>query len=292
MTRQVLCKRESVTIGPRSSERFMDLSREPLRSLAKAGLAFAGYGVERDSYETRRHAPKWHVLIFSIAGEGWLKTGGTDFRLCCGDVWAAPAGVPHHYGLSSESWTIAWLCVRTDNTLGVNPVEPRVIQSQVAQQANHAIRQVVDESDRSLDDSNEMIAAHARILGLLCTRAARLCGGAAPDHRRVMLEKAFDAVRATPGATWSVSTLLKAAGLPVTGDRLRQLCQQHFGVSPMRYVTEIRMQQARELLMATDYCVYTIAAMMGYGNEAAFSTAFRRETGLSPRAYRQQRPLA
>ncbi|MFT5129006.1 MAG: AraC family transcriptional regulator [Rhodothermales bacterium] len=288
-TPQVLCKREAVVIGKHASERFVDLSREELRPLSKAGVAFAGYGVERETYEIQRHAPKWHVLIFSIDGEGWLKTGGGHYRLCPGDVWAAPAGVPHHYGLTGASWTIAWLCFRCDNTLGVHPTEPRVIHSQIAQQADHAIRQVIDEADREGEDSPQMIAAHGRVLQLLCMRTARFCGSAAPDHRRVMLEKAFDAVRATPGATWTVSALLKASGLPVTGDRLRQLCQQHFGLSPMRYVTQIRMQQARELLSATDYCVYTIAAMLGYGNEAAFSTAFRRENGYSPRAYRQAR---
>ena len=285
--RQVLCDDESVSIGNRSSERFVALGDEPLQSLAKAGVAFAGYGVERGSYEIQRQTPKWHVLIFTVDGEGWLRTAGQEYRLTPGDVCVAPARVAHHYGLVDESWSIAWLCFETDNTLGVNPTEPRVLHSQMAYQATHVIRQIIDESDRKLNDSGEMVGALARILRLLCMRTAEFCGGAAPDHRRIMLERAFDAVRANPGASWTVPTLLKESGLPVTGDRLRQLCQQHFGLSPMKLVTKIRMQQARELLGATDYCVYTVAAMLGYGNEAAFSTAFRRETGKSPRAYRQ-----
>ena len=132
-----------------------------------------------------------------------------------------------------------------------------------------------------------MLAATSRVLRILCTRVARICGGAAPDHRRLMLEKAFEAVRSQPGVDWGVAELVAASGLSVTGDRLRQLCRQYFGVSPMRRVAQIRMQLACELLSSTDYAIYTIAPMLGYNNEAAFSTAFRRETGTSPRAYRQ-----
>jgi AraC-like DNA-binding protein len=286
--RQALCDHETVTVGNHAMERYMALDREELQPLAKAGIAFAGYGVERGEYEIFRANPKWHIMIFTVSGAGWLKTGGAEYRLESGSVWAAPAGVAHHYGLDDEDWTIAWLCFHVENSLGVAPIEPRVVQSPIALRADHAIRYVIDEIDRDLEDAGQMISAHARVLRLLCTRAAKLCGGAAPDHRRIKLEKAFDAVRANPGASWTVPTLLKASGLPVTGDRLRQLCQQHFGISPMRYVTSIRMQQAKELLTATDYCIYTIAGMLGYGNEAAFSTAFRRESGRSPRAFRQE----
>ncbi len=46
------------------------------------------------------------------------------------------------------------------------------------------------------------------------------------------------------------------------------------------------MEISRELLSATDYCIYTVAGLVGYQNEYAFTAAFHRETGLTPSSYR------
>jgi AraC-like DNA-binding protein len=58
------------------------------------------------------------------------------------------------------------------------------------------------------------------------------------------------------------------------------------GVSPFAYLTQVRMMNAIELLSTTTATLEEIAEQVGYGSEAAFATAFKREIGVAPGAYR------
>lgn len=58
------------------------------------------------------------------------------------------------------------------------------------------------------------------------------------------------------------------------------------GEPAMRYVTRWRMHVALDLLRRTDANVAAVATQVGYDSEAAFSRAFKRVIGSTPRAAR------
>ena len=60
----------------------------------------------------------------------------------------------------------------------------------------------------------------------------------------------------------------------------------YLGRSPILYLTEWRMHVARDLLRSTDLGVQTVARRVGYDAEAAFSRAFKRESGAAPAHWR------
>lgn len=53
------------------------------------------------------------------------------------------------------------------------------------------------------------------------------------------------------------------------------------------YLTELRMQKARELLKTTTFKVYEIAEMVGYHNVEHFNRTFKKWNGISPAQYRK-----
>jgi AraC-like DNA-binding protein len=57
----------------------------------------------------------------------------------------------------------------------------------------------------------------------------------------------------------------------------------------MLYLMRWRLQLAAEQLSSGSAKVASIATQIGYESEAAFSRAFKRETGLSPAAWRRAR---
>jgi len=59
------------------------------------------------------------------------------------------------------------------------------------------------------------------------------------------------------------------------------------GTSPMQYVRQVRLEKARELLRRTGQSVTEIAAECGFPGASALSTEFRREFGVTPRAFRK-----
>lgn len=62
------------------------------------------------------------------------------------------------------------------------------------------------------------------------------------------------------------------------------------GLAPYAYFTLRRMEQAKSLLLDAQLSITEIALRSGYANPSKFAAAFRRVCGLSPTAWRQQRP--
>lgn len=62
--------------------------------------------------------------------------------------------------------------------------------------------------------------------------------------------------------------------------------KREMGVSCVDYLTDYRIQAAKELLRGTRYKIYEIAEMVGYSSQSYFNTAFKKRTGVSPAAFR------
>jgi len=100
------------------------------------------------------------------------------------------------------------------------------------------------------------------------------------------LGRALSCLRDAPGRDWTVATLARAAGVSRTV--LSERFVARLGVPPMTYLTRWRMQLAAGLLRDGRHSLAQIAERIGYRTEPAFSRAFKRETGLSPSAWRRR----
>lgn len=63
--------------------------------------------------------------------------------------------------------------------------------------------------------------------------------------------------------------------------------KQKFGIGVTGYVTELRINKAKEMLIATDYKIYEIARLLGYSDEKYFSRVFSKSVGISPSGFRK-----
>jgi AraC-like DNA-binding protein len=60
------------------------------------------------------------------------------------------------------------------------------------------------------------------------------------------------------------------------------------GVTPYEYLSKIRMEKAKELLINTQYRIIDIALQTGYLNGSSFARAFNLSEGMSPQQYRKK----
>jgi AraC-like DNA-binding protein len=102
--------------------------------------------------------------------------------------------------------------------------------------------------------------------------------------RDPVLSPALALLHRAPEHRWTVTEL--ASGAAVSRSLLDARFRQVLGRSPIRYLTDWRMHLARDLLATTDLGVAGIAHRVGYDAEEAFSRAFKRSHGSSPRAWR------
>ncbi|QJD82890.1 helix-turn-helix domain-containing protein [Cohnella herbarum] len=61
-----------------------------------------------------------------------------------------------------------------------------------------------------------------------------------------------------------------------------------YGVTPIHYLLEFRLERAKRLLVSTEWSIERIAEEVGFRYSPYFSSSFKRSVGLSPLKYRKQ----
>ncbi|MET8062727.1 helix-turn-helix domain-containing protein [Micromonospora sp. NPDC005686] len=67
-----------------------------------------------------------------------------------------------------------------------------------------------------------------------------------------------------------------------------RMFQRVTGVSPGRFLSALRLQRAKELLVSTPMNVADISVSVGYNSVGTFSSRFSRSVGMSPTTFRQR----
>jgi YesN/AraC family two-component response regulator len=73
-----------------------------------------------------------------------------------------------------------------------------------------------------------------------------------------------------------------ALDMNISRNYLSNIFKKETGVSFMTYLTNYRIEKAKELLIQRQYMVYEIAERVGYQDAAYFSRIFKNTTGFSP----------
>ena len=86
------------------------------------------------------------------------------------------------------------------------------------------------------------------------------------------------------GQDLTVSKLTRLLG--ISQPYLYKIFKEAFGKSPKGYITDYRMNVAKEMLAETDFTVAEIAYKTGFSDSFAFSKCFSARAGMSPTDYR------
>jgi AraC-like DNA-binding protein len=210
--------------------------------------------------------------LFSAVGRTTAVLGdGADFSFIGGHILLNPA----------NGWLLAdvlppWLHIKAG--------------SPEASTFSWLLNQLVEEGAGDLPGAQLASSHLAQLLFTQILRAHLRAGGAMPAGwlRALADAKAAPALRlmhGDPGRAWSLEELAKACAMS------RTTFAGHFktasGKAPLAYLTDWRMRLAERALRDETTAVATIGQSLGYSSESAFSTAFKRVTGSSPRAYRR-----
>lgn len=95
---------------------------------------------------------------------------------------------------------------------------------------------------------------------------------------------AMQAMHADPAHRWTLQALAEVTGMSRSSFALK--FRRAVGAPPLDYLTRWRMLLAGDRLANCRDPISVIAPSLGYDSESAFSTAFKRVMGCSPRRYR------
>ena len=256
-----------------------------------------------------------------VSGEIWLTVEGVSdpVRLTTGDCFLLPRGWPFRLATDLTAQPVEALSIlatarRIGGVVTVNGGgDCLVVGGHFALTGDHAgmllgalppIVHIRNESDKaamrwSLERMRQelregepggfLMAQHLAHLMLLQALRLHLAEGSETNVGWLFalsdkhIGAAISAVHDAPAHPWTLQTLAERAGMSRSTFALR--FKERVGESPMEYLTRWRMLLAGDRLMNSSDPVSLIARSLGYESESAFSTAFKRVMGRSPRQY-------
>lgn len=105
----------------------------------------------------------------------------------------------------------------------------------------------------------------------------------------IRISRALEAIHENPENPWTLESLAKIAGLSRTA--FTTTFTRYLNTTPLVYMTDWRMQLARQLLVDSGASIMHIAERTGYQSEAAFSRVFKRYYHLAPASYRRSQQV-
>jgi AraC-like DNA-binding protein len=255
-----------------------------------------------------------------VAGECWLAVEGVEkpVRLAAGESFVLPTGRPFRLAcdLSLEPVLAAAVFppARAGGVVKYNGGgDFFLVGSRFAVSGRHAevllrtlppiihIRRETDQAalrwlvERMMEELREgqpgasLVAQHLAHMMLVQALRLHLAGGlkgqvgwffALADRQ---ISKAMGAMHADPSHRWTLQELAERAGM--SRSTFAQRFRETVGETPMEYLTRWRMLLAGDRLVNSRDALAETAVSLGYESESAFSTAFKRVMGVSPRQY-------
>ncbi|HEX8169957.1 MAG TPA: AraC family transcriptional regulator [Thermoanaerobaculia bacterium] len=229
-----------------------------------------------------RHYHDVAALMFATRGSFVETTSTRRFDCAAFDVVVRPPGEAHtdRYGAQQTSCVIANVPAAVFPSLGRAAElfeRPALLPRS---DASLPVRRLAAELAMRDDVSGLVVE------GLLLELIGRAGRPSAVAPR--WLERARDFLHAHWSRRVSLSEVAAAAGVhPAT---LARGFRPHVGCSPGEYLRRLRIEHAKEALLGSQRSIADIALEAGFYDQSHFTMVFRRHVGMTPAAFRADRP--
>ena len=107
------------------------------------------------------------------------------------------------------------------------------------------------------------------------------------DARKVtQIRPTINYIEANYDKPITLADIAKASHLSIS--RLAHLFKEQMGITIIDYLTSVRIERAKQLLLATEQSCTEICFQVGYNNQSYFSRTFKDLVGMSPRQFRNR----
>jgi two-component system, response regulator YesN len=107
------------------------------------------------------------------------------------------------------------------------------------------------------------------------------------DARKIsQIRPAINYIDANHDKPMTLAEIARASHLSVS--RLAHVFKEQMGITVIDYVTSVRIERAKHLLLATDQSCTEICFEVGYNNQSYFTRTFKTVVGMTPRQFRNR----
>ncbi len=228
---------------------------------------FGGSRVEEGADETSRLStlPSMSMLMPAHCATHWRYSGTVDFA-----VFYIPERSDGVFGQLLEC------CARTQAPLAFSDAL-----------VSAAARQLLDELNfgKKADLGFMARLAAGMLEQVFRALSMQIPGLINPPHIQLArLQSVVAYMREHLAEDLSINQLAARAG--VSPAHFRRLFDSAMGIAPHRYVMNLRLERALELLMQTDLPILHVALECGFSSQSHLTAAFKKEHGTTPAQFR------
>ena len=234
---------------------------------------------------------RYYTIHFVLSGQGYFYMNNRKYTLKAGQCFFIPPVTSSLYKAEpSDPWTYIWICFNGENA----PIlceHCHLTEETPVQQLNSVLpyQETILEmmAHPQLTPSSEAYIQSGlyRIIAML-EEEFHASYTTMESNENFYITQAVDYIKKSPLQNITVTDV--ADYLHISRSHLYGLFKKHLGTTPQAFLTSAKIINARELLTITDIPVSSVAFSCGYQNPFAFSRAFKKETGMTPREYREK----
>ena len=245
----------------------------------------AGESLIKESFSRNYHLRGDYELIYLIGGEMDITLDGVDYKMKRGDVLCRRplSDLTIRTPEPMEEWVrYYWIhfCLPDGDSF-----TDRCAIRCGAPFAVAESKDVMEEYETLFSEFRTRGALFDMSLSLSVKRILMLFGRLKDNPDAGKLDKSLRYIHSNFRHRISVSELATLEFLGVS--RYRDLFRNQMGMSPIEYITALRVEKAKDLLGQGDLSLATVASLVGYDDVHYFQRVFKNSTGFSAGEYRR-----
>ncbi len=247
----------------------------------------------------------YYLLIYCIGGVVTIITGDNEYELMPGDIFILPAKTFYksHFSDKCTYYFMHFNAKEASNnektlTVSKGAILPEGSYHYVYDNENGSVIEIANHTKNANGKKIDLIfsgisnlepnfnSSHKFLIDNLLRELLILISSDILDSKKINrhLVKITEYIKVSYSDSISLSSLSKRFKLSET--YIARLFKQELGTKPSDYVNRIRVNHAMDLLIHTDMSIGEISDVIGYSSLYYFSRVFKKNTGVSPKDFR------
>ena len=240
--------------------------------------ALPEYCVTRDRHDS-------FLLLYTVKGQGYVKTENIEFLLDEGTGLFFDCRHPHSYGSVENSWEFYWMHVTGPGALlyyeSLNAPEPFILKDSESfvRNFNDVLKSMVQPDTLS----------RLKTESLTNRLFYRIASETVPTEGESDINGLIRKISAFIDENYQSSITVRdiATHFNISEYYLIRRFKSIMGMPPYNYLINRRIAEAKKILALTEDPVSEVALKCGFSDSAGFIACFKSRTGSTPLQYRK-----
>ncbi len=236
-----------------------------------------------------------YQVLYCLYGTGILEIEDKKYTIAPGDAFFFRPDIPHSYYAKSSAWGVRWIVFAgggVENLMDYFTFGKSEVFHIHNLETFDAQVDIISDLFWSENDSDKEVKVSALLYKLLIQVAEYK--NQPPRAERIAKNEHYQKIQ-------PVITMLKtrypedlslqdmASAIGVTTNHLCRLFQSVFSTTPLKYLTNLRLNMAKRYLCSPDnWKVKEIATTIGFKDPSYFCAVFKKAEGITPEEFRRQ----